>query len=95
MYIKHSKTSTELEAIILLEKNNTYKRNLSEDIMNKWTELLVGLILVILPIVLATLTWTSWWTAALVFLKGALFWGIVGIGLLFILLAIADLKESK
>lgn len=63
--------------------------------MNKWTELLVGLILVVVPIVLATLTWTSWWAAALAFLKGAVFWGIVGIGVLFILLAIADLKESK
>lgn len=63
--------------------------------MNKWTELLVGLILVIIPIVLATLTWQNWWTAALLFLQGAVFWFLVGVGVLFILLAIADLKENR
>ncbi|HVY01595.1 MAG TPA: hypothetical protein VHA12_02420 [Candidatus Nanoarchaeia archaeon] len=63
--------------------------------MNKWTELLLGLFLVILPIILATLKWTSWWTSALVVLKGLLFWGIVGVGVLFILVAIADIKDNR
>ncbi len=63
--------------------------------MNKWIELLLGLVLVIIPIVLATLTWESWWSAALVFLEGAIFWFLVGLGVLFILLAIADIKESR
>lgn len=60
--------------------------------MNKWLELLIGLILVVIPIILATVTWPSWWTSALEFLKGGIFWGIVGIGALFILLGISDLK---
>ncbi len=60
--------------------------------MNKWLELLVGLILVIAPIVLALSVWTSWWPVALGFLEGAIFWAVIGIGLLFILLGISDLK---
>jgi hypothetical protein len=63
--------------------------------MNKWVELLLGLVLVVIPIVLSTLVWGNWWTAALVFLQGAVFWFLVGVGVLFILLAIADLKDNK
>ena len=61
--------------------------------MNKWIELLVGLILVIVPIVLALLVWPTWWTSALEFLVGGIFWFLVGMGLLFILLGISDIKE--
>lgn len=65
--------------------------------MNKWLELLVGLILVVVPIVVAwySQSWGAWdfWNAAGVFFKGGLFWLIVGIGALFILLGISDLKE--
>ena len=66
--------------------------------MNKWTELLLGLILVIVPIIIA---WYSpdwfgqFWNirrAAWEFLKGGLFWIIVMIGALFILLGVSDLK---
>lgn len=60
--------------------------------MNKWFELLVGLILVIVPIVLATAGDGSWWASAWEVLKGGLFWAIVGVGALFILLGISDLK---
>ena len=63
--------------------------------MNKWVELLLGLVLVVIPIVLSTLVWENWWSAALVFLQGAVFWFLVGVGVLFILLAIADLKDNK
>lgn len=63
--------------------------------MNKWVELLLGLILVIVPIILATLAWQSWWAGALVVLKGVIFWALVLLGLLFILLAIADIKENR
>jgi len=66
--------------------------------MNKWGELLIGLILVIVPIVLAFYsplwwgeTWNFWSAAGTVF-KGGLFWMLVGIGSLFILLGISDLK---
>jgi len=64
--------------------------------MNKWTELLLGLIFVIAPIVIAwySQSWGIWnfWTAAGEFFKGGLFWFIVMIGSLFVLLGISDLK---
>lgn len=60
--------------------------------MNKWLELLLGLILIVAPILLGTMVWPSWWIASLEFLKGAIFWGIVGIGALFVLLGISDIK---
>ncbi len=64
--------------------------------MDKWSELLLGLILVIVPIVVAfySQTWGLWnfWSAAWAFLKGGVFWMIVMIGVLFILLGISDLK---
>lgn len=64
--------------------------------MNKWLELLVGLFFVVVPIIIAfySQAWGIWnfWTAAGEFFKGGLFWGIVGIGALFILLGISDLK---
>ena len=66
--------------------------------MNKWSELLVGLIFMIVPIVVAFYsadwwgaTWDFWSAAGVVF-KGGLLWMLVGIGTLFILLGISDLK---
>lgn len=61
--------------------------------MNKWLEILIGLILLIVPILLAFTIWPSWGSASIEFLKGGLFWGIVGIGLLLVLLGISDLKD--
>jgi len=66
--------------------------------MNKWIELLLGLILVIAAIWIAWLSevwWGSFWDfkyAAWQFLKGGVFWFIVMIGGLFILLGISDMK---
>ena len=64
--------------------------------MNKWAELLVGLIFVIGAIIVAWYSqgWGSWnfWAAAGEVFKGGVFWLIVGIGSLFILLGISDLK---
>jgi hypothetical protein len=68
--------------------------------MNKWTELLLGLILVIVPIIIAfySISWTAWgisfnfWTPAWFFLKGGIFWFVFMIGVLFLLLGISDLK---
>ncbi|MBX4212055.1 hypothetical protein KW787_01185 [Candidatus Pacearchaeota archaeon] len=63
--------------------------------MNKWTELIVGLILVIGAIIIAWYSqgW-SWdfWHAAGTFFLGGLFWLVIMIGALFILLGISDLK---
>lgn len=66
--------------------------------MNKWFELLLGLILVNVVILL---TWYSpelgsFWNfrhAAWEFLKGGVVWFLIMIGLLFIMLGISDLKE--
>jgi hypothetical protein len=68
--------------------------------MNKWAELLLGLILVIVPIIIAfySLNWAiadisfNFWTPAWNFIKGGIFWFIVLVGVLFILLGISDLK---
>ncbi len=61
--------------------------------MNKWLEILLGLILVIAPIY----AWlTNVWgigDAALTFFKGGLVWFVILIGLLFLMLGISDLKE--
>lgn len=64
--------------------------------MNKWLELLVGLIFVIAAIVVAIMTWgIGTWDfghAAWEVLKGGVIWGVLGIGALFILLGISDIK---
>ena len=66
--------------------------------MNKWSELLLGLILIIAPIFIAfySQNWGAWnfWSSAGTFFKGGLFWFIIMIGVLFVLLGISDLKES-
>lgn len=71
--------------------------------MNKWVELLVGLILVVGAILIA---WTSsaynwilfgknfnFLYPAWILFKGGIFWFIILIGLLLIVLGINDLKE--
>ncbi len=68
--------------------------------MNKWMELLIGLLLITLPIIGAWYSheymW-SWdfWTAAGIFFRGGLFWFLMMIGVLFLLLGISDLREPK
>lgn len=65
--------------------------------MNKWAELLVGLILLIGAIIFGWYSqyWGTWnfWSAAWTVLKGGLWWLVVMVGALFILLGISDLKE--
>ena len=60
--------------------------------MNKWLEILLGLILVIV----AAYAWlTNIWNlgdAALTFFKGGIVWFVILIGLLFLMLGISDLK---
>jgi membrane protein YdbS with pleckstrin-like domain len=64
--------------------------------MNKWLEIFVGLILVIVAVLAWALTLgLGFWdfgTAAWEFFKGGLLWLIIAIGALFILLGISDLK---
>ncbi|VVB79946.1 Uncharacterised protein [uncultured archaeon] len=65
--------------------------------MNKWLELLLGLILVVAAILVwfYSLGWGSFWnfgTAAWEVLKGGVIWFVIIIGLLLILLGISDIK---
>jgi len=69
--------------------------------MNKWIEILLGLILINGTILLAYVSqeWMGinisfeFWNAAWVFLKGGVVWFLILIGLLFIMLGISDLKN--
>ena len=61
--------------------------------MNKWLELLIGVIL----ICIAAAVWVSnvghLGTSAWEFLKGGIVWLVIFVGLLFLILGISDLKE--
>ena len=65
--------------------------------MNKWTEILLGLILVNGAILISyfSLGWGFWdfGRAAWLVLKGGAVWFTIMIGLLFLMLGISDLKE--
>ncbi|MEK6872723.1 MAG: hypothetical protein AABW90_01790 [Nanoarchaeota archaeon] len=66
--------------------------------MNKWTEILVGLILIVVAVLVwgFSYQWPSFWnfgTAAWEFFKGGLIWFVIMIGLLFLMLGISELKE--
>ena len=66
--------------------------------MNKWLELLIGLILVVAAILVwgFSLQWSSFWnfgSAAWEFLKGGLMWVVLLIGFLLIVLGISNIKD--
>lgn len=65
--------------------------------MNKWIEILIGLALIIVAVLAWTLTLgLGFWdfgNAAWQFLKGGIIWFVIGIGLLFLMLGISDLRE--
>ncbi len=63
--------------------------------MNKWLELLLGLILVVIPIglILPGGALESWGLATLNFIKGGLTCLVILIGIILIILGISDLKE--
>jgi hypothetical protein len=71
--------------------------------MNKWAELLFGLVIVTGTILLAWASSAYDWTflgksfnflqAAWIFLKGGIFWLVMMIGLLLIILGINDLRD--
>lgn len=71
--------------------------------MDKWTELLIGLIIVVGVILVAWASSAYSWVffgkdfnflhSAWIFLKGGIFWMVFLIGFLFILLGINDLRE--
>lgn len=61
--------------------------------MNKWLELLLGLILLIVPIVVALNNINLWGIPTLNFIKGGLVVGVALIGLMFIMLGISDMSS--
>ncbi|MFA5857415.1 MAG: hypothetical protein WC867_08695 [Candidatus Pacearchaeota archaeon] len=63
--------------------------------MNKWIEILLGLILIIGPIVLVLpgMPLHLWGLAALELIKGGIVVLVVLVGLLFLMLGISDLRE--
>ncbi|MEK6871877.1 MAG: hypothetical protein AABX16_03155 [Nanoarchaeota archaeon] len=69
--------------------------------MNKWSEILLGLVLVVAAVLVGAYS-SSWMvgsvsfdfgSAAWDFLKGGVIWFVIMIGLLFLLLGISDLRE--
>ena len=60
--------------------------------MNKWLEILIGLILIIVPVLVA-ISFSNWGAATIAFLEGAVVVFVALIGLLFLMLGISDLKE--
>jgi len=71
--------------------------------MNKWSELFLGLILLVGAILVgwasSTYSWTffgknfNFLSSAWIFLKGGIFWLVFLVGLLLIILGISDLKS--
>lgn len=61
--------------------------------MNKWLELLIGLVLLIIAAIAWASNWHNLGAAAWQFLKGGLVWLVILIGLLFLALGISDLRE--
>jgi hypothetical protein len=61
--------------------------------MNKWLEILTGLILVILVLIAVITNYGRLGESALIILKGSLVWGIGLIGILFLILGISELKR--
>jgi len=60
--------------------------------MNKWLEILTGLVLLIIPIYAWIINLGGFGSAALDFLKGGIVWGVIGIGLILLILGITDLR---
>lgn len=63
--------------------------------MNKWLEILLGLVLLVVSIALIIpgMPLASWGLSAIEFLKGGIAWLVILIGLLFLMLGISDLRE--
>ncbi|MCF7910235.1 hypothetical protein K9L16_01005 [Candidatus Pacearchaeota archaeon] len=66
--------------------------------MNKWLEILLGLVILIGAILIwyYSLNWGNFWnfgSAAWEVLKGSAMWIVILIGLMFLIIGINDLKE--
>ncbi len=61
--------------------------------MNKWLEILIGIVLLVAAIYAWGVNLWGMGIAALEFFKGGLVWLVIMIGLLFLMLGISDLKS--
>ena len=61
--------------------------------MNKYLEILIGLILLSAPIYVWITNDYGFGDAALEFLKGGLIWLFIGIGAMFLIIGLTDLKD--
>ncbi len=60
--------------------------------MNKWLEILVGLLLILI-VVFVGVQYASWGLATLTLIKGGIMLGIAFVGLILLILGIVDLKN--
>ena len=61
--------------------------------MNKFLQILIGLILLLIPIYTWITNWADFGTAATLFLKGGLVWMFLLIGAMFLIIGLSDLKD--
>jgi hypothetical protein len=61
--------------------------------MNKWIELLIGIVLLAAAVCCWVVDFWGFGTAALEFFKGGIVWLVILIGLMFLILGISDLRE--
>jgi len=61
--------------------------------MDKWIEILIGVILIVVPILLAII-FSSWGIAAIELIKGAVIIFVVLAGIIMLAVGISDLIES-
>jgi len=61
--------------------------------MDKWSEIFVGLVLVIVAVYVWMSNFWGMGAAALTFFKGGVIWFVILVGLLFLMLGISDLRD--
>jgi len=61
--------------------------------MNKFVEILIGLVLLILPIYVWIIDFAGFGDSALIVLKGGIVWGFLLVGIIFLLIGLSSLKD--
>ena len=60
--------------------------------MNKWIEILLGLIFVVAAVLIG-FSYPTWLASAIIVLMGGLLWFVLGIGIILVLLGISELRQ--
>ena len=61
--------------------------------MKWWSEILVGLLLILIPVWFVLTIGAGWGAAAVELIKGGIVVGIILVGALFVMLGISDIKQ--